>query len=162
MTIRPITSADDFNAIAQIYVASWRAAYKDIIPSSYLEALSAEAWEERLRDRVWNGVVLLEDGKYLGTSAFGAARDVTLPGWGEIVSLYVRPECFGKGYGMPLMQAVKAELTASGYREIYLWTLEANARARAFYRKSGFREDGGRMSMEIGGETLWEVRYVYP
>ena len=47
-----------------------------------------------------------------------------------------------------------------GDRAAYLWVIEGNERAQAFYRKRGFVDDGGRTIDEPSGAT--EIRMVRP
>lgn len=60
--------------------------------------------------------------------AYGKARDPSLPDWGEIVSIYLLPEHFGKGYGSVLLKH-------AGYEDAYLWVWKDNKPARLFYEK---------------------------
>jgi len=160
MEIRMATPDDDFLAISRIYARSWKAAFKGIVPQAYLDGLRDDRWAELWKGRSVDMVVLLECGQYIGTSAFCPARDEAMTGFGEIISIYLLPEFYGKGYGTPLLEAAVRELQARGFERIYLWALEENARARAFYAKNGFRETEDRMPLTIGGKELTEVRYV--
>lgn len=162
MEIRVATPADDFEAISRIYARSWKAAYKGIVPQDYLDELPETRWAGFLNQRPESTLVLLEDGRYIGTSGFGAARDDARPGWGEVFSIYLLPEYFGKGYGKPLLSGALDALHGQGFKQVYLWVLEENARARAFYEKCGFWPTEDRMTLEIGGKELTEMRYAYP
>jgi GNAT superfamily N-acetyltransferase len=104
---------------------------------------------------------LIEGGEAIGTASVCPARDETMYDWGEIVSIYLLPEYFGRGFGKPLMEAAAAELKKTGYKFIYLWTLEENRQARKFYEKCGFSLSPDRLTLNIGGKDLIEVRYVY-
>jgi len=75
------------------------------------------------------------------------------------VSIYVRPECLGKGYGTALLRQAVSELRSRGYERIYVWTLEKNHIARAFYEREGFAHKGNTVEIEIGGEKFVELRY---
>jgi len=52
-----------------------------------------------------------------------------------------------------------AALRESGYREVILWVLEDNPRARRFYEREGWALDGGRKEDEFLGVQVTEVRY---
>lgn len=56
------------------------------------------------------------------------------------------------------MDWVKREISARGYKSISLWVLNQNARAKAFYEKSGFKADGS--SKESGLGNTKEERYI--
>jgi len=160
ITIREVTEADDFNAIGEVYAQSWKVAYRGIMPQEYLDGLLGERWAKTLAKLQYRAMVALEDGEYVGTSAFGAARDDTMAGYGEIISIYLLPEHFGRGYAEPLLNAVENALSAEGYTSAYLWVLSDNARAIRFYEKQGFCHNGDVAEIEIAGVKLTECRYV--
>lgn len=161
MEIRRVTDADDFEKIGNIYAQSWKTAYRGIVSQNFLDALSGSRWAPMLAQREYGAYVVLDNGAYVGTSSFHAARDAKMKGWGEIISIYLLPEYFGKGYATPLLQAVVADLSSQGFEHIYLWVLEENARARRFYENNGFRCTSDTANIELGGKELVEVRYIY-
>ena len=83
-----------------------------------------------------------------------------MSGWGEIISIYLLPEYFGRGYGRLFFTHVVSELLRKGYKDIYLWVLEKNNRARRFYEKNGFSPADSQM-FTIGNEDISEIRYIY-
>ena len=151
---------EEAEAVGGIYAASWKAAYRGIVPQAYLDELSGDRWAARLSDSPYRSYVLLENGRYAGTSSLTPARDEDMAGWGEIISLYLLPEYFGKGCGKALMEFDIRTLGEAGFDKLYLWALEENGRARAFYERCGFRHDGGTKVCDIGGKPLREVRYT--
>jgi hypothetical protein len=46
--------------------------------------------------------------------------------------------------------------------DVSLWVLGDNERARSFYARFGFVDDGGEQTLEIGGADLLERRMVRP
>lgn len=162
MEIRKVTQSDDFNAIARIYTLSWKAAYQNIVPQQYLDELSPAHWSTALSSSPWDTFVMIDQGEYVGTSSTCAARDEMMSGWGEIISIYMLPEYFGKGFGKMLLDNSMSHLFGMGYKKIYLWVLEENTRARKFYGKNGFKQTSDRTSINIGNKELLEVRYICP
>lgn len=160
MQIRKIDRADDFEAIANIYSLSWKAAYQGIIPQDYLDALNVSRWATVLENSQHAAFLLLDDSNYIGTSSICAARDEKMKGWGEIISIYLLPEYFGNGYASPLLESSINALKEDGFLNIYLWVLEGNMRARKFYEKHGFYENGDVEQISIGGKSLKEIRYI--
>lgn len=161
MEIRPMKRGEA-EAVGRIYAASWKYAYRGIVPQAYLDTLTGHRWAALLPDSPHHSYVLLDGGGLVGTSSLTPARDESMAGRGEIISLYLLPEQFGRGYGKALMDFDVRTLGEAGFGEIYLWALEGNERARAFYERYGFRRDGGTKVCEIGGAPLTEVRYRYP
>ncbi|SFI41166.1 Ribosomal protein S18 acetylase RimI [Tindallia magadiensis] len=164
MEIRKAT-IDDVKDISRIHALSWKFAYKGIIPQAFLDELKEDHWESAfvdwIKDNVLTAQILFENGKSIGCIAYGKSRDKSLPDWGEIVSLYLLPEYFGKGYGNKLLDSSLSDLKESGYESIYLWVLKNNRRARRFYEKNGMRCNNDEYVLEIMGEQLIDVRYIY-
>jgi ribosomal protein S18 acetylase RimI-like enzyme len=160
MELRKVKSTDDLNAISRIYAMSWKTAYKDIVPQQYLDGLSENNWVDKLQNSRYDSFVLIEKDEYIGTSSVCSARDERMSGWGEIISLYLLPDYFGKGFGQSLLAYTVNALLSNGYTDIYLWVLKQNLRARRFYERNGFSLFDENL-ITIGNEDLPEVRYVY-
>jgi Acetyltransferases len=159
MEIR-LMKSEEAEDVSHIYAKSWKSAYKGIVPQTYLDSIPELRWAPIILKSTADSYVLLEDGKLIGTSSIGPSRDETMGGWGEIVSIYLLPEYFRMGYGKSLFTFDVNELYNRGFRKIFLWVLEKNRAAGAFYEKMGFAKDGAKVFAEIGGENLAEVRYV--
>ena len=158
-----LVTKDTASVTSHIYADSWKVAYKGIVPQEYLDSLNPERWADKLGNEheEFRRDYLLRDGnKSVATSSICAARDEGFEDWGEIMSIYVRPEEFRKGYGRELFSYDLEQLRAAGFERIYLWVFEGNLRARAFYETMGFQWNGDRNSFEIAGKELVEVRYV--
>jgi GNAT superfamily N-acetyltransferase len=130
-------------------------AYRGIVPDAHLDAMSVT--DERvahLQSRYGGEVRTLlaeHDGRAVGMATVGPCRDEDRPGQTELYALYVLPERWGSGVGQALWE-VALPFTS-------LWVLTANARARAFYERNGFRPDGHLMPVGfVAGVD--EVRYV--
>ncbi len=163
MGIRKATPADAA-ALAGLHLVSWRAAYRGIMPEGLLGGLTVEwfleRWERHLGDRAAATVLLDEDGGLRGFVAFGPSRDGDAgPETAEVHALYVHPGHWRCGVGSSLCRAALVRLWAKDYRDATVWTLEANARARGFYERMGFRlQPRGRR--EFGRRlALPELRY---
>lgn len=153
--------SDDRFEISRIYEKSWRFAYKDIIPEDYLEGIPVGRWVPYLDREDVHTLVLIEDDMFIGTSSYCKSRFPAFDDWGEIISIYFLPEYIGKGYGEKLLNAVVNELEGLGYRDIFLWALEENDRARKFYEKEGFFLSNHYLNDNIGGKELRQIQYCY-
>ncbi len=163
MNIRKAT-VDDVKDISRIYALSWKTAYVGMVPQDFLDAIDDHRWVDKFRQDIGDGTLsalMVCDGDItVGCAAFGASREEKMPGWGEIVSIYLRPDYFGKGYGEALLKETVAALREQGHERIFLWVLRDNSRARRFYEKHGFVCSGEESTLEIMGEKLVDVRYV--
>lgn len=162
MEIRELNESDDRLAVSGIYEASWKHVYRDILPRDYLERIPVGRWVSGLDDDSRTHLVLLEEGRYIGAACCCASRFPEFAGWGEVVSLYLLPSHMGRGYGRPLLEAAVSALLSQGYRDVFLWVLEENRRARAFYERAGFRYSGTCRRDVIGGRAVRELAYCFP
>lgn len=150
---------DEVSEVAKIYEDSWKFAYRGILPDDFLNGIVVDNWIPYLSRNPEASRVLRVDDRAVATISFGPARDWSRPGWGEIVSIYVRPESERKGYGSALLRYAVNDLRSRGYDRIYIWTLEQNRKACAFYEKEGFSYSGNSAETEIGGKKLAVLRY---
>lgn len=164
MEIRKAT-LDDVKDISRIHALSWKLAYKGIIPQAYLDELKEDFWVSAfatwIKDNVFSVQLILENGSAVGCVAYGKSRDKCLPNWGEIVSVYLLPEYFSKGYGSKLLESALLDLIQSGYQNSNLWVLKENQRARHFYEKNKLQCNKDECICEIMGEKLTDIRYIY-
>lgn len=114
-----------------------------------------------IKDEILTAQLIFENGDPVGCVAYGKSRDRALTNWGEIVSIYLLPEYFGKGYGKNLLEIALLDLKQSGYQNIYLWVFKENQRARHFYEKNKFQFNKDECICEIVGEQLTDIRYIY-
>lgn len=165
LTIRKAVPEDAYE-YAACHIACWRDAYCGIIPDGYLDNMlleleqRAERCLQTLREPGDYEFYCVEyEGSMIGRLIFSKSRDDDKPDAGEIVAIYLRADYWGKGYGRQMMDFALESLKHQGYRTAFVWVLEANARARDFYKKCGFLFDGTREEIEIG-KTLIELRYT--
>lgn len=161
MEIRHMEPNDDRYAIGRIYEESWKYAYRDIIPESYLDNIHADRWAHNLDKCGRNTLLLIENDTFIGTSSYCKSRYPDFSGFGEIVSIYLLPQCIGNGYGRKLLDAAVNELVKLGFSDIFLWVLEENYRARKFYERAGFVQSDNFLDDNIGGKDLREIQYFY-
>jgi ribosomal protein S18 acetylase RimI-like enzyme len=156
----------DAAAIAHIRVAAWRAAYRGLMPDSYLDRADLEDREaEYLRSRlqhVGDGVcvsVADSGGRPIGYCAYGIAGDDAEPAIGSVYDLYVHPDAWRQGVGQRLLAAAADHFRAQGFCEATLFVFEGNARARAFYERVGWKSDGHREMYTQPDYSLPVLRY---
>jgi ribosomal protein S18 acetylase RimI-like enzyme len=156
VTLRTAT-ADDAEAGAELHLACWREAYGPYVDPEILEERLAghdrwvAAWERQLS--VGPPRTLALDGNEpVGFAVAGPSRKDDAPVDLELYALYTRAAWWGSGLGAALLHAVAPN------GPCWLFVLEANTRARAFYRRHGFEADGhGQLYQGFG---TWEIRMV--
>jgi GNAT superfamily N-acetyltransferase len=163
--VRPARIADA-PGIADVH---WRSHQSTYVEPGRVARAHVEAWTMRDRIQAWvmyaaisegalpppegfhavRVTVATDDDRVVGWAITSAGRDADPPRDLELEGLYVLDEYHGRGVGQALVDA------AVGERSAYLWVLDDNPRAHAFYRRNGFRLDG----VEKWDER-WQVREV--
>lgn len=154
----------DAAAVARIHVESWKVAYRGIMPDDVIAktdlAYRTAFWSERIAHREWPVLLAEADGQPVAFCQMIPTPDpdddpITV---GHITALHVLPDLRGRGHGRALLALVLDEFRRRAFREVTLWVLEANVKARRFYEERGFINDGGK-KMHSRTTTVPEVRY---
>ena len=163
-TVRPAT-ARDAKAIAEIHVATWQAAYQDLMPADYLKTMTVEKrlayWREAIEFSEPQLLVATDGDKVAGFVGFDRSRDAgTKSTVGEIWALYVAPEHWGMGAGLALWDGAREGLKEEGCTQVTLWVLLGNERAMRFCEQAaGFkREMPSLKTIAFGSVKLEEIR----
>jgi GNAT superfamily N-acetyltransferase len=136
-----VADENDFGAVAQLHADSWRRHYRGAYAEAYLDGdLIADrraVWSARLGSPAGTETVLAEDGDRL-VGFVHVVLDADAE-WGSLVdNLHVVHDRKRGGIGARLLSSAAAvvERRAAGMR-MYLWVLEQNAAAQAFYLACG-------------------------
>lgn len=172
MKIRTAGPADA-DEIVQVKVASWRAAYSGLIDADVLHDLRDEPSESFVMNLsspppFWLTLVAERGPDVIGSVTVGwdtreAERDEAEPDRpGEVWSLYVHPDHWGRGAGYALMREAHKALNEFGLSPIRVWMLDGNAVGKRFYERYGFVADQERTDYHIGGRPYPIMRYTLP
>jgi len=139
-----VARADDAPGMAAVHVRSWQETYRGLMPDAVLDRPDAAQRRERWwRSAVTEGAegtqsiaVAEHAGSIVGIASAGVPRDEDATWPLEVFVLYLLADFHGSGAGARLLDAIVDDSPAA------LWVADGNARARAFYRKHGFRPDG--------------------
>jgi predicted N-acetyltransferase YhbS len=161
-------TAQDVEGIAVLHADSWRRHYRGAYSDSFLDN---EVVPDR--NRVWMERLNRPDRSNECTIV--AERDRTIVGfahtilnadeqWGALLdNLHVRYDLKGSGIGTRLMvETAKAVLERSPSSGLFLWVLEGNTAAQAFYAARIGKRAGSKTSEAPGGSTIAAFRYVWP
>ena len=163
-SVRPAAPADAAT-VAELHVASWKAAYKGLLPDDFLNNLKPAMRLGLWREAIECGephVLLAVDGagKPVGFVGFDRSRDPkSKPTTGEIWALYVLPDHWGQGAGLALWDAAREGLVDEGCTDVTLWVMLKNERALRFYELAGFkRELNTARTSPVGSVRVEEIR----
>jgi GNAT superfamily N-acetyltransferase len=151
---------EDAKAVVLMHTLSHEECYPDLLSPAFFAA-RREAIPERVdRRRTYLDVphpriiALDANDEVVGLADAGPGRDGDGPVPLELYSIYILARAQGRGLGAALLGAAIGESPA------YLWVLEGNPRAQAFYRRHGFRPDGRRGLLPPEWESVPEIRMV--
>ena len=138
--IAPATEKD-IPAIIEIAEKTWWRAYSQILAAEQIRYMLQTIYApETLRSQIVNAgqayLVLTEHGVSVGFASFGQKGQDS--GVYKIHKLYVLPEYQNKGYGLALIDDIKARLAQRNISAVELNVNRFNP-ARHFYERLGFK-----------------------
>jgi len=165
--IRPATRVDA-EAIARVYVDTWRSVYAGLVPDRVLTRMSyarqRESWgHEVVAGKGQGHHVLVADLPPHGVVGFvslGPNRAGPAHFDGEIYTLYVIDDFQNQGIGRDLLTGGLHALAANGCRSAVVWVLTGNP-SRYFYEAMGGRRVAER-NERLWGTSLSETAYGWP
>lgn len=144
----------DAQAMVRIYVDSWNAGFGKRMPMIVADDDRVARWRRDLGPetptRWW---IVEQAGRPLGFVGIGPSRDPIDPALGELDTIAVAPDSWGRGVGSALMETALTSLREAGYGKAILWTLRDYPLAESFYQRHGWRLSGHSRQ---GGD---QVRY---
>jgi ribosomal protein S18 acetylase RimI-like enzyme len=171
LNYRPAGAADA-EAVAGLHAGSWRRHYRGAYSDAFLDGDVLEnrlaVWRRRLGEPDPNTcTILAEDDGLVG---FAATIFDENPDWGALINnLHVAPSHQRRGIGRRLLElTAEALLQRPVLTGMYLWALEQNADARAFYERCRGEQSGrtlvpapGGIASRLAGVPAM-VRYTWP
>jgi len=153
---------DDAAAIAEVHVATWRTAYRGLLPDDFLRSLGEAGYEERWRRNLAGSAarvyVAEQADRVVGFASGGRERAGERSFAGELYAIYVLEEAQRQGYGHHLVSAVAHALRDMGLADMIVWVLRDNPTARKFYERLG-GVYVRTQPITIGTTVLEEVSY---
>ena len=154
----------DAEAIARVYVDSWKSTYKNIIPDSYLDRMTYEKripqWINNI-SRADNYVYVAEtdDGEIVGFADGGKRETNKFKNSGDLTSIYICKDYQGQGIGKKLVEKLFAKLKELSYQRIFVEVLDDN-KSKFFYEKMG-AEFYELTTIEVQGKELGLAIYEW-
>lgn len=133
--LRPAT-ADDVEALAALFHRGWHDAHAGHVPDGLTERRTLAAFRDRVAARVSDTddtTVAEVDGAVAGFVMIAGA---------EVEQVYVDRSFRGSGLASTLLAEAERQVAALGHDEAWLAVVVGNARARAFYERQGWVDEG--------------------
>jgi DNA/RNA-binding domain of Phe-tRNA-synthetase-like protein/L-amino acid N-acyltransferase YncA len=132
VVIRP-ARPEDVHDVAEIWRHGWRDGHLGLVPQELADARTEESFRTRASERVADTTVATVDGIVAG---------FVLVLGDEVEQVYVSAAHRGTGVAAVLMAEAERQVRANGHRKAWLAVVAGNARARAFYERVGWRDEG--------------------
>ena len=153
LTLRP-AAPDDTMAVAAIWYAGWRDGHLGNVPDELTAARTEESFGERAVQHVADTVVAL-----LGDEVAGFAMVIG----DEVEQVYVAAAHRGTRVAGALLDEAERIVRDSGHDRAWLAVVAGNERARRFYERNGWNDEGlfdHKAPSELGPITVPAHRYV--
>jgi ribosomal protein S18 acetylase RimI-like enzyme len=131
-TIRAAAPADA-DAVARIWATGWRDGHLGHVPDELVAMRTPESFATRAAARVADTTVAVVEEQVVGF--------VMVVG-DEVEQVYVDAGHRGSGVAAILLDEAQRQVAAGGHDTAWLAVNPGNARARAFYERRGWRDEG--------------------
>ena len=132
MTLRA-ARPEDAGAIAEIWQLGWHDGHLGFVPQELVEARTEASFRTRASQRIEDTTVATVDGAVAG---FVMVVD------DEVEQVYVSAAYRGSGVAKILISEAERQVKANGHEQAWLAVVAGNARARAFYERAGWVDEG--------------------
>ncbi len=153
VVLRP-AHADDAPAVAKIWYDGWRDGHLGHVDNDLVAARTPESFGLRASQRVGDTAVAIVNGAVAGF--------VMVVG-DEVEQVYVSTQHRGSGVAATLLAEAERLVKANGHEHAWLAVVAGNARARRFYARSGWIDEGlfdYQAETAMGPITVPSHRYV--
>ncbi|GAA1004605.1 hypothetical protein Aple_096410 [Acrocarpospora pleiomorpha] len=132
VTVRPATWVDA-EAVAKIWIDRWRDAHLGHVPDELLAVRTEESFGVRASQRVDDTTVATVNGVVAGF--------VMVVG-DEVEQVYVSKEHRGTSVATILLAEAERLVVSNGHRKAWLAVVAGNPRARRFYERNDWTDEG--------------------
>ena len=152
----------DVPELARVQLEAALTGFAHIFPESVPKPTQAELereWAPLVVDGIKTVLAAISKEAIVAGVAFGEYPALAPAGWGHLAKLYVLPEASGRGIGANLHDVAVEQMRVAGYRDVWLWVLEGNERARGMYERRGWRAQSERRT-DWPGSGVNEMGYA--
>ncbi|MGA4538942.1 GNAT family N-acetyltransferase [Uniformispora flossi] len=132
LVLRPAGPADA-EAVADIWYRGWCDGHLGNVPDALVAVRTQASFVDRAARRVGDTTVAVVDGDVAGF--------VMVVG-DEVEQVYMSARHRGSGVAVVLLREAERLVVAGGHRQAWLAVVPGNARARRFYARNGWTDEG--------------------
>jgi GNAT superfamily N-acetyltransferase len=132
IALRPASPADA-EAVAAIWLIGWRDGHLGHVPSDLVAVRTPQSFSSRAAERVEDTVVAVVDGVVAGFVMVVAD---------EVEQVYVAASYRGSGVAGALLAEAERLVRQGGHDRAWLAVATGNARARRFYERQSWTDEG--------------------
>lgn len=133
VVVRDATAADVVTT-ARVWGAAWLDGHRGQVPDALLAARGPEYFTDK--------AAAMTDSTLLAIEPDGGIAGVAIIAGDELFQLAVDRTVRGRGVGAALLHTVERRVAAASYDRAWLAVVPGNTRARDFYERHGWRDDG--------------------
>jgi ribosomal protein S18 acetylase RimI-like enzyme len=126
-------TATDAAAVARIWADGWRDGHLGHVPEALVAVRTPASFRDRAAERVSDTVV---------ADVGGFVAGFVMVVGDEVEQVYVSGEHRGSGVATTLLTEAERIVAASGHRRAWLAVVAGNERARRFYERCGWVDEG--------------------
>ncbi|TWD79136.1 acetyltransferase (GNAT) family protein [Kribbella amoyensis] len=123
----------DTDAVAAIWYAGWGDGHLGHVPDELVAVRTPESFQTRVPERLGETTVAVAGDEVAGFVIVAGA---------EVEQVYVSRDHRGSGVAGLLLAEAERQVRAGGHTQAWLAVATGNARARRFYERSGWTDDG--------------------
>jgi GNAT superfamily N-acetyltransferase len=132
VAVRP-ARPEDSNAVANIWYHGWRDGHLGHVSDDLVAIRTEESFGPRASQRVSDTTVAVVDDEVAG---------FVMVGDDEVEQVYVSARHRGTGVAATLLAAAERLVVLNGHERAWLAVVGGNARARRFYERNGWADEG--------------------
>ena len=125
--------AEDARDIAEIWHLGWQDGHLGLVPRELVDLRTETSFRTRASERISDTTVATVDGAVVG---FVMVVD------DEVEQVYVAAAYRGTRVAKVLIGEAERQVSANGHRKAWLAVVAGNGRARAFYERAGWVDEG--------------------
>ena len=146
----------DIPEMIEVHRLSWEAAYRGIIPDSYIEEMNTRrpgSFTAMITPENTTQHIIIREGTVVGILGIDEPRDEDLDSqYYELQGIYLHPDYYRQGIGSEAMEFAYSLARNLGKTFMVLWVLDENQAATDFYEMQGFCADGASRVYYFGRE----------